>query len=194
MAVRFPQDLSPGRAIPFFGTRFSSSPKGKDFSSTAYPGLRGMSPEAGKGKTIMSIWYTTPGIEDLNGISENTLVRHLGIAFSAVGTDYIAATMPVDRRTHQPMGILHGGASVVLAETLASVGAYLCVDPSKNYCVGLEINANHIRPVKSGLVTGAAKPVHLGKSTQIWEVRIRDEKERLNCISRVTMAVLSHPV
>ena len=140
----------------------------------------------------MSIWHTTPVIEAMNGISENTLVKHLGIAFSAVGDDFLEATMPVDSRTHQPMGILHGGASVVLAETLASVGAYLCVDPSENYCVGLEINANHLRPVSNGLVTGTGRPIHLGKRTQVWEVRIRDEEERLNCISRVTMAVLAH--
>ena len=140
----------------------------------------------------MSIWHTTPSPEAINAFSANTLVEYLDIVFSDLGEDYLVATMPVDRRTHQPMGLLHGGASVVLAETLASVGASLVVDPTTHYCVGLEINANHLRPVRSGRVTGLARPVHLGKRTQVWEVKIRDEKERLNCISRVTMAVLAH--
>ncbi|GBC63558.1 esterase [Desulfonema ishimotonii] len=140
----------------------------------------------------MSIWFATPELDKINRFAENTLVEHVDIRFTEIGDDYLRATMPVDRRTHQPMGILHGGASVVLAETLASVGANISVDPAKNYCVGLEINANHIRSVSDGLVTGTGSPVHMGKTTQIWEIRLTDEKERLTCISRVTMAVLSH--
>ena len=141
----------------------------------------------------MTIWFTIPEIDEMNKFSENTLVAHLGIRFTEIGGDYLKATMPVDHRTHQPMGILHGGASVVLSETLASVGAFLCVDTSEKYCVGLEINANHIRSVRDGMVTGIGCPAHIGKTTQIWEVRITDEKNRLTCLSRVTMAILSNP-
>ncbi|QTA81876.1 Phenylacetic acid degradation-related protein [Desulfonema limicola] len=140
----------------------------------------------------MSIWFTKPDLDIINAFGKNTLVSHIDIRFIEIGDDFIKATMPVDNRTHQPMGILHGGASVVLSETLASTGAYLCVDPSVNYCVGLEINANHIRSMRTGLVTGFAKPAHLGRTTQIWEVKITDEQDRLICISRVTMAVLTH--
>ena len=118
------------------------------------------------------------------------MVEHLGIEFTAVGEDYLEATMPVDKRTHQPIGLLHGGASVALAETLGSVGANYCVDPEKQYCVGLEINANHIRSVRSGYVKGTARPVHLGKRTHVWEIRIVNEQNELVCVSRITMAVL----
>jgi uncharacterized protein (TIGR00369 family) len=120
-------------------------------------------------------------------------VSQLGIEFVAAGDDYVSATMPVDERTRQPAGMLHGGASVALAETLASWAATFAVDPQKHHCVGLEINANHARAIGSGTVTGTARPVHLGRSTQIWEVRIVDEKQRLICVSRVTMAVLDMP-
>lgn len=140
----------------------------------------------------MSIWFAVPDLDKVNAFGDNTLVSLLDINFIEIGDDFLKAAMPVDSRTHQPMGILHGGASVVLSETLASTGAYLCIDTASHYCVGLEINANHIRSVRTGLVTGFAKPVHLGRTTQIWEVRISDEKERLTCISRVTMAVLAH--
>jgi len=139
----------------------------------------------------MSIWSTKPDLDAINLLGQNTLVSHLDIKFSEAGEDFLKATMPVDNRTHQPMGILHGGASVVLSETLASIGAYLCVDTDLHFCVGLEINANHIRSVRTGKITGIGKPVHLGRTTQIWEVRISDEKERLICISRVTLAVLT---
>jgi len=137
----------------------------------------------------MSIWTSTPEIATLNAMCNNTAVRHLGIQFTEIGDDYVKATMPVDHRTHQPMGILHGGASVLLAETLGSMAANQCVDPSKKYCVGLEINANHMRTARNGLVTGTAKPIHLGKSTHVWEIRIEDEQGRPICISRLTMAV-----
>jgi 1,4-dihydroxy-2-naphthoyl-CoA hydrolase len=123
-------------------------------------------------------------------MSVNTMVIHLGIEFTSIGEDYIEAKMPVDHRTHQPMGLLHGGASVALAETLGSVGASCCIDMSKSYCVGLEINANHIKSVRSGYVIGIAKPIHLGKKTQVWEIRITNEQKELVCISRITMAIL----
>ncbi len=137
-----------------------------------------------------SIWFRTPTLDALN-VPSPTLVSHLGIRFIEIGDDYLKATMPVDHRTHQPMGLLHGGASVALAETMGSVGAYLCVDMAQQSVVGLEINANHIRAVRAGMVTGTAKPIHIGKTTQLWEIRIHDEQERLTCISRITLAVLA---
>ena len=139
----------------------------------------------------MAIWRDSFPLELVQAHSQGTLISQLGIEFIEAGDDYLKARMPVDARTHQPAHVLHGGASVALAETLASWAATFVVDREKNYCVGLEINANHVRPAASGWVIGTAKPVHLGRSTQIWEVRIVDESERLVCISRVTMAVLS---
>ena len=138
----------------------------------------------------MSIWFLEVTPENLNTISRNSMVEHVGIEFLEIGEDYIKARMPVDHRTIQPVGPLHGGASVTLAETLGSVGASLCVDLSKKVCVGLEVNANHVRSVSSGVVYGTARPVHIGNSTQVWEIRITDEQDRLVCISRITMAVL----
>lgn len=133
-----------------------------------------------------------PGItlERLNQFSANTLVAHLGIEVTEVGEDYIIAKMPVDHRTHQPLGLLHGGASVALAETLGSVAATCCLDMKTQYCVGLEINANHIKSVREGFVYGITKPIHIGKKTQVWEIRITNEQNELVCISRITMAVI----
>ena len=139
----------------------------------------------------MAIWRDPFPLELVEKHSQNTLIAHLGIEFVEAGDDYLKARMKVDARTHQPAGMLHGGASVALAETLASWAATYVVDRATNYCVGLEINANHVRAVGSGWVIGTARPVHLGRSTQIWEVRIVDESDRLVCISRVTMAVLA---
>lgn len=139
-----------------------------------------------------TIWFTRPTLEQLNRPAP-TLDRHLGIAYIEVGDAHLTATMPVDHRTHQPMGVLHGGASVALAETMGSAGAYLCVDSTAFSVVGLEINANHVRAVRSGLVTGIAKPLHIGRSTQLWEIRITDDADRLVCISRLTVAVLDKP-
>lgn len=136
-----------------------------------------------------NIWFTQATLEYLNQSSE-TLVGHLGIEFTEIGDEHVTARMPVDARTHQPYGLLHGGASVALAETLGSTGAGLCVDPARQYVVGLEINANHVRAVKEGWVTGTARPLHRGKTTQIWEIRIVDDAGKLVCISRITMAVL----
>ena len=118
------------------------------------------------------------------------LARHLGIVFTEIGDDYVSARMPVDDRTRQPFGILHGGASVALAETLGSIAASMVVDRSKYQCVGQEINANHVRAVSSGFVTGTARPVHLGRRSHVWEIRIVDEQQRLVCISRMTVFIL----
>ena len=131
-------------------------------------------------------------LDTLNQMSKNTMVEHLGIVYTDLGVDFISAKMPVDQRTHQPHGILHGGASVALAETLGSVAANLSVDQEKYYCVGLEINSNHIRSIRDGWVYGTAKPIHIGKSTQIWEIRINNEQQLLVNISRLTMAVLKY--
>lgn len=129
-------------------------------------------------------------VESLNTFSKNTLVEHIGIEFTDIGDDYLKATMPVDQRTHQPLGLLHGGASVVLAETLGSVGASLTLDSKKQYCVGLDINANHIKSVRTGIVEGVACPIHIGKKTQVWEIKIYNQDQDLICISRITMAIL----
>lgn len=129
-------------------------------------------------------------LEGLNAWNKNTLGAHLGIEYTEIGDDYLMGRMPVDHRTHQPLGLLHGGASVALAETLGSVGATMFLDLSKQYCVGLEINANHIKSVGSGFVYGKASAVHIGRKTQVWEIRITSEAGDLVCISRITMAVL----
>ncbi|NVJ85419.1 MAG: hotdog fold thioesterase [Algoriphagus sp.] len=136
------------------------------------------------------IFQSKPSLEELNKSSENTLVSHLGIVFTKLGSDSITATMPVDARTKQPLGLLHGGANVVLAETLGSIASSLTIDTSKQTCVGLEINANHLKSVRSGTVKGIAAPIHLGRSTQVWEIKIYNENESLCCISRITMAIL----
>lgn len=137
------------------------------------------------------IWFKKDlTVKDLEGIGKNTMGEHLGMAFSELGNNYLKATMPVDHRTKQPYGLLHGGASVALAETLGSVASALVIDHTKMMCVGLEINANHIRSVKQGFVTGTARPIHLGSSTHVWDIQIHDEKEKLVCVSRLTVAVL----
>lgn len=134
---------------------------------------------------------TNVTVEQLNANSSNTLVEHLGILVTEVGSDYIKGTMPVDHRTHQPYGLLHGGASVVLAETLGSIAANCVVDSKEYYCVGLEINANHIKSAREGLVHGVTRPLHIGKQTQVWEIKITNDNQQLVCISRITMAVLN---
>ena len=138
----------------------------------------------------MAIWKQPPDLDRLNGASAHTLMEVLGIRFTAAGDDWLRGTMPVDARTHQPFGLLHGGASVALAETLGSSAALLTLDPTQELAVGLEINANHVRGVRSGIVTGTAKALHLGRSTQVWEIRIENEDGALVCISRLTMAVV----
>ncbi|WP_114239670.1 hotdog fold thioesterase [Dyella sp. C9] len=138
----------------------------------------------------MAIWKQDTSLERLNGWSANTMMETLGIRITEVGDDWLRGTMPVDHRTHQPYGLLHGGASVVLAETLGSSAAMLTLDPTQEVAVGLDINANHVRGVRSGIVTGTARMVHIGRTTQVWEIRIETEAGELVCISRITMAVI----
>lgn len=137
-----------------------------------------------------AIWHRPVTVEALNRLGEGTLAGHLGITFVEVGAEEMRASMPVDERTRQPFGLLHGGASVALAETLGSVAAQACVDAERYACVGLEINANHVRGVRQGLVYGTARPIHVGRRTQVWEIRIEDEGGRLVSISRLTLAVI----
>lgn len=141
----------------------------------------------------MAIWFKPFPLEQARERGRNTLLELLGIELLEAGDDWLKARMPVDQRTRQPAGVLHGGASVVLAETLASWAATFCVDPEKFHCVGLEINANHVRPVADGFVYGTARPFHLGRTTQLWDVRITGADDKLVCVSRVTMAVLPTP-
>lgn len=140
----------------------------------------------------MSIWKQDTDLERINAWNRHSMVEHLGMHVTEVGDDFIRGTMPVDERTRQPFGLLHGGASVALAESLGSVAGNLCIEPSE-MAVGLEINANHVRAVTSGVVTGIARTLHRGRTTQVWEVRIEDEHARLVCISRLTLAVVPRP-
>jgi uncharacterized protein (TIGR00369 family) len=131
-----------------------------------------------------------PSLDALNARTPGNAVGHLGIVFTELGEDFLRGTMPVDARTLQPYGLLHGGASVLLAETLASMAANLCLaDPAEGQAVGLEINANHLRAMTAGQVTGTARPVHVGRSTQVWDIRIEDEQGRAVCVSRLTLAM-----
>jgi 1,4-dihydroxy-2-naphthoyl-CoA hydrolase len=136
----------------------------------------------------MTIWNKLLTLEELQTACESTLVEHLGIEFSTIGADFLEARMPVDERTMQPAGLLHGGASAALAETLGGAGAYLCLEAGRT-CVGLEINANHVRPAHRGWVIGRATPLHRGRTTQVWNIMIRDEQNNLVCVSRLTVAV-----
>jgi len=138
----------------------------------------------------MSIWAQAIDLDRINASSRDTLVEHLGMRVTEVGDDFVRGTMPVDARTRQPFGLLHGGASVALAETLGSLAANLVLDGTREMAVGLDINANHIRAVTAGTVTGTARIVHRGRTTQVWEIRIEDDQQRLVCISRLTMAVV----
>lgn len=140
---------------------------------------------------VMSIWFKEFTAEQLNQRGEHTMSDFLGIQFTEVGSDFLTATMPVNERTRQPIGILHGGANVVLAETIASTAANAVIDLEHFYCVGLEINANHLRSVREGLVRAKTTPIHLGRTTQVWEITISNEKGMLTCISRMTASVLS---
>jgi len=137
-----------------------------------------------------SIWKARPTLDELNDLSKDTLVEHLEIVYTEVGDDYLKATMPVDKRTVQPMGLLHGGASAVLAETLGSVASHCIIDRDKYYAVGINIDVHHVRSVTKGKVTGVAKPVHLGKTIHLWEIRIFNEKEKLVSVSMLKMIVL----
>ena len=137
----------------------------------------------------MSIWKQTTDLDRINAWNHGSLVEHLGMRITEVGEDYVRGTMPVDARTKQPFGLLHGGASVALAESLGSLAGTLCLETSE-MAVGLDINANHVRAVTEGIVTGTARALHLGRNTQVWEIRIEDERGKLVCISRLTLAIL----
>ena len=136
------------------------------------------------------IWFKEASLVEINKMGEDTAVSHLGIEITEIGENYLAGTMPVDHRTKQPAGILHGGASVLLAETLGSIASRLIVDGEKYQTVGLEINANHLRMAKSGFVTGKASPIHIGRKTHVWNIEISDKDCKLVCISRLTMAII----
>jgi 1,4-dihydroxy-2-naphthoyl-CoA hydrolase len=138
----------------------------------------------------MAIWFGNPTIDDVRKASSGLLSSHLGIEFTEFGDDFLRGTMPVAPRTRQNMGYLHGGASLAFAETLGSVAANCVVDPARFRCLGQEINANHLRPVTEGLVIGTARAIHIGSRSHVWAIEIRDPRERLVCISRLTMAVV----
>lgn len=138
----------------------------------------------------MSIWLSPLSLEALNATGSGTIMQPLGIVFTEIGGDFVRGTMPVNERTRQPYGLLHGGASVALAETLGSTGASMCVDQSRYLCVGQDINANHVRSARDGYVTGTARPVHIGGRSQVWNIDITNETGALICVSRLTMAVL----
>ncbi len=138
----------------------------------------------------MSIWMTKMDLTIANARAKNSMSEYLGIEFIEMGDDYLKASMPVDHRTKQPMGIMHGGASCVLAETVGSTAAQFCVDQDRYYCVGLDINTNHIRSARKGLVIATAKPYHIGRSTQVWQIEIHNEEKKLVSVTRLTMAVL----
>ena len=138
------------------------------------------------------IWHGSPDLDQTNAMAAGSAIGHLGIELTEIAADHLVGRMAVDSRTRQPFGILHGGASVLLAETLVSCAATFVAGPAKA-CVGMEINANHLRPVASGWVTGTARPISLGRRNQVWEVRIVDDNDKLVCISRCTMAVIEGP-
>lgn len=139
---------------------------------------------------MSAIWFATPDIDNMNRQMENTACSNLGIKITEVGDDYVKGTMPADERTFQPVGLVHGGANVLFAETLGSMAANLALDNSKEYAVGQEINANHLRGVRAGELTGVAAIVHRGRTSQVWEIKIYNAEEKLSCISRLTMAVV----
>ena len=138
----------------------------------------------------MGVWQRNPEISELNDTLKNTIGEVLDIRFEGYTENSLTASMAVDSRTHQPYGLLHGGASVVLAETLGSTASYQCIDPKQFYCVGLEVNANHLRGLRSGRVTAVAHPVHIGRTTHVWDIRLSGDDGKTSCISRLTVAVV----
>ena len=142
---------------------------------------------------MAKIWFRDFPLDRARARGRGNLLEHMGIEPVEAGDDYVKARMPVDHRTRQPAGVLHGGASVALAETVATWGATFCVDTDRFYCVGQEINANHVRAVADGHVHATARPLHLGRKSQVWDVRITDDAGKLVCVSRVTLAVLDRP-
>jgi 1,4-dihydroxy-2-naphthoyl-CoA hydrolase len=141
----------------------------------------------------MAIWFEPVSVEALNEHQRGTMGHHVGIVITEMGDDFLRGTMPVDHRTVQPMGVLHGGASVVLAETLGSVAGMMTLNRAKFACLGQEINANHLRPASTGLVIGTARPYHLGARSHVWGIEIRDERGKLTCVSRLTLAIVDRP-
>jgi 1,4-dihydroxy-2-naphthoyl-CoA hydrolase len=139
----------------------------------------------------MAIWFNQPALEEINALGQGTMVEYLQIKFTEIGDDYLVATMPVNQRTKQPLGLLHGGASAALAETLGSIASILCLDQEKYYAVGLVINSNHMRAVREGVVTGYTRPVHLGRTTHVWDIEIFNQDKKLVNVTRLTMAVLN---
>ena len=155
-------------------------------------GRKGSAAAAGlRYNNVMKIWRSEATLAQIQERGRDTLAEHIDIRFTELGPDFLRATMPVNPHTHQASGVLHGGASVALAETVGSVAANLCVDQATHLCMGQEINANHLRPVVSGLVTATARPYHIGSRSQVWHIEIRDERDKLVCVSRLTMAVLA---
>ena len=138
------------------------------------------------------MWANT-SLDELNLLSRNTMSEVLGIKFTEIGDNYLRATMPVNVNTHQPYGLLHGGASAALAETIGSVASSLIIDRENQICVGIEINCNHIRGKKDGIVTATVEPLHTGATTHVWDIKIKDEREKLVCVSRLTVAILKKP-
>ena len=136
------------------------------------------------------IWNQPFTLKEIANRFENTMSGYLGIKIIEIGDDFLKATMPVTEKVHQPMGLVHGGANVTLAETVGSIGANMLVDREKFACVGLEINANHLRSVRTGVVTAIAKPDYIGRTTQVWDIRLYDDQQKLTCVSRLTMAVI----
>jgi 1,4-dihydroxy-2-naphthoyl-CoA hydrolase len=139
------------------------------------------------------MWFKNYTADELNNWPQNNIGGHLGIKYLEITENSISGTMPVDERTHQPFGILHGGASVVLAESLGSIASFMCIDPEKYAAVGLEVNANHLRPVSKGIVTGVCTPIHIGSKTHIWDIKIYNEKGKMTCVSRLTVAIINKP-
>ena len=137
----------------------------------------------------MKIWFNDPDLTVVNGWNKGTMLEHLGIRITKIGDDFIEGTMPANEKTFQPLKLVHGGANVVLAESLGSIGAQLTIDPDKYFCVGQEVNANHVRGVRSGIVRGRAQQVYKGKTSQVWEINLFDDRDKLTCISRLTVAV-----
>lgn len=138
-------------------------------------------------------WKHNTTLEALNAMSKNTMAETLNMRFTELGEDFLKLSMPVNSATHQPYGLLHGGASAALAETVGSVASFLCIDPERQVCVGMEINCNHLRGKRDGVITATARPLHIGATTHVWDIKITDEAEKLVCVSRLTMAVLKKP-
>ncbi|MDA7696826.1 hotdog fold thioesterase [Porticoccaceae bacterium] len=140
---------------------------------------------------MASIWYKTPDPALIDAMSKGTIDEHLGIKITQVGDDYLSGTMPADKRTFQPYGIVHGGANVVLAETLGSIAGAHVIDTNSLLCLGQEVSATHLRPVSSGMVTGTARPIHLGKRSHVWEIRLENDQGKLSCIAKLILAIVA---